>query len=294
MSKKSPSLESEKIYKYLPNRWSPKDSEAHLSKENGILLHQQIDTYIKTKKFPEIMTYQFLQFYNFIYTEELEVLDSELKVEDEVYYGIIDALLIDKNNNVVLIDWKFSNYIDLIGYGFDKFFGLALCNYNRYSYQLHIYYYLISKMKIPINKIMIVNFSKNRPYEKFVLNINFLWLNSIHTRIFPKYTELIYKIPFGIKRNKTLKEIPSRYLNFLCASVIFNDSEGKLTIGDAYYYKVTGFINISKDLEYLVEHQKISINYSRQYADLKKFCMKCFINKTDDILCKICKPKVFY
>uniref|UniRef100_A0A6C0AFF8 PD-(D/E)XK endonuclease-like domain-containing protein n=1 Tax=viral metagenome TaxID=1070528 RepID=A0A6C0AFF8_9ZZZZ len=278
---------SEEIYPYSENRYENEKSYKRCSKSKAKRLHAYIDEYFKTNKKPENMSKEykklFAYFLKFMAIEKFELSESEMKVKDENYKGIIDAIFIDKNQKKILVDWKVVNNMDQIGYGFDKHFGLPISNYNRYAFQLNLYYYLLAKNGIKIDKMILVNFNYETGYEKFYVNVNEDWQNSIDTKNYPKYEEIELKIPFGIHKDKLLSEIPAKYLKYLCNIIIL---EKKYT-EDLYVFKKKNNEKIDKSLIYLYWKQKDIINHARQYAN--NLCLECFENTCDSLVCEECK-----
>lgn len=54
-----------------------------------------------------------------------------------------------------------------------------------------------------------------------------------------------------------------------------------------YFYRLLNGQNV-KSLEFLYNNYKNVINISRQYADLRKLCIGCYLQETDDLLCRFC------
>ena len=292
--KKIATHESEMIYPYIKSRWRPKELTHKSVKDRGSLIHEQIDFYLKTNVVPTKITHQFRQFLKFLKDSKLKHINSEVRLYNEKYIGILDAIFEDELGNPVIIDWKCSHYIDLIGYGFDDYFGLPICNYNTYSFQLHIYYVLLNR---PNTRMILINFPDDNNYEEFDITINSNWLKYIQNEVDSDIINVnfsMYRIPFGKNRNKLLSELDPSYLNYLYNSTVYDFGPNMLNIEDSDYYCKLNQREVPKPTKFLVQNYKITINYARQYVDFINLCIGCFRNQSDDknhnLLCLQCKP----
>src|SRR5688572_23520460 len=94
--------ESERIYPYNYNRWTPKGNSPRKAKSHSNKLHGQIEDYFKDNgKVKNKGFKRFLNKHN--YLEEIEI---EKRYQNNTYTGIIDALFKDKYNQIILVDWK--------------------------------------------------------------------------------------------------------------------------------------------------------------------------------------------
>lgn len=218
----SVSDESDRIYPYLQNRWTPKENTSESVRKRGTLIHKQIENYLKYNVTPDIVLPQFEGFLKFLRYNKLSVIELEKRISNNKYTGIIDALFRDNNGKIILVDWKCAYYIDEIGYGFDQYFGKPISNYNKYSYQLHIYNYILKTIGTTVDNMLIVNFNNSGYFEKYEVNEDLTWINAITTGIFPTYREQNFIIPFGIHKNKSLSQIPPKYLDYLCSATVYD------------------------------------------------------------------------
>lgn len=174
-----PSDESSMIYPYL-TEGEHKIKKIEINPRRlGTRLHKEINMYLRDKSLPLKILPQFQAFLNFMNFHNLSLVESEFQLINNKYSGVADALFKDINGKNILIDWKFSHHIESNSDKFDEYFGLPICSYNRYGFQLHIYYQLLKEMNINVDIMLIVNFRDVGSYEVFDVNINEKWLNFI-------------------------------------------------------------------------------------------------------------------
>lgn len=89
--------------------------------------------------------------------------------------GIIDAIFLDENDNLILVDWKRCKDMKLDNRwqsGKPPIEHLDDCNYNHYSLQLNFYKFMIQRM-LPtetVSQMVLVSFSPELDsYQKFIV-----------------------------------------------------------------------------------------------------------------------------
>ena len=214
----------------------------------------------------------------------LKLIETEKRLKYGKYTGGIDAIFTKDDGRIILIDWKICYYIDLIGYKYDNFFNLPISNYNKYCFQLHIYYYLAINNGYKIDELLIVNFKNDGNYDEYIVKINNNWMNYIETGIYNELITQEFKLTFGEYDGKLLSEITIDYLKYLCCYIIDDNS-----IKDIYYYNTINNLHIDEEILYLYENEKDTINNARMYIDKLKICLKCLNAEAKTIFCKTCK-----
>lgn len=100
------------------------------------------------------------------YLCEYMIFSKDLKVA-----GTIDALLIDKEGNYWLCDWKRSKDIKKEGkrYGYGPFCDVIDCNYNKYMIQLNMYRHILeTNYEIKVKEMRLVNlYPDNENYVSY-------------------------------------------------------------------------------------------------------------------------------
>ena len=279
----SASKEANLIYPYLYNRWDIKENTTNNAKIRGLLLHKEINKYLKGEKLT-IKNGYINSFNNFIKSNNLKLIETEKRLTYGKYIGCIDAIF-KRNSKIILIDWKFCYDINLIGYNYDKYFGLPISNYNKYCYQLHIYYYLAINNGYKIDELLIVNFRNDGNYFEYSVKFNANWINYIEHGILTKYEIQEFKLLYGEYKDKVLSEIPIEYLKYLCCFTIINGN----IIDVLNYYTINNITDINSEILYLYENNKDIINNSRMYIDNLKICLNCLKTKAKTTFCKTCR-----
>lgn len=157
-------------------------SEWKKNREEGSLCHEEMEKYLLDPRGSEVLFdvynprslsgVSFLKDFLPQYSS-YEVI-PEMIVYDDNLAGQSD-LILNKNNNVVIVDWKFTKRIKREAYNKEQGTGtskltshLVNCNYNTYSLQLSIYAYLLEKKGYNPERLVLVHIDpdgKVVPYE---------------------------------------------------------------------------------------------------------------------------------
>jgi hypothetical protein len=319
----SATQEANRIFPINANRFLPfyptKDpyekvnlkKEANYEKRNkGIIFHKQVEEYLTLQKIPEDITDEFNMFLKFISENNYTLVECEGRLKNEKYIGCYDALFKDEEGRYILIDWKLLHDLDIIGYGFDNNYYMNISSYNNYSYQLHIYKYLLELKGIYVDIMLIVNFKENI-ISKYRIKTNKKWMTYIADNTVEKNVEIInaedYVLDFGPYKDFSLYNIPLSYIKHLTIGLITKNND-KLIIDNELYNYIRS-LNESddniidtiktlpikyKNMAYLMIYKTKAINYARQYINDLELCFNCLDCKVDiefEILCGKCKIK---
>lgn len=271
MRKKHVTKILDKIFPFIPNKWTKISSKPHsnYNKKLGVKLHREINEYFKTKNLPKRKSVEFNSFLRFLEKSKFNLVESEMIIKNEYYYGICDALFLDSDGKYVLVDWKMSSLIDDIGYGFNSYLGDSNSFYNKYSFQVHMYKYLLElNPEIKIDRMYLINFN-GRFYEEYNININEKWMDVISTK--NKMSDLLkssisYECNDSIGEYKTISECPSVLLKKISKLNLYDvieNYEMDLIINELK-------IDCSNELFDIFVNNKQLINKVRVYLDSKK------------------------
>jgi ATP-dependent exoDNAse (exonuclease V) beta subunit len=134
----------------IQRSWEDNGREA---REQGTLMHAQIETYLNSGQLPQQLSREFQQFLNFwkdfsqlnpqfkVYRTEWMIYSSDGKVA-----GSIDMVLEGPQRELIILDWKRSKEIrtdNRFCKGLGPLSHLDDCNFNHYSVQLNLYKYLL-------------------------------------------------------------------------------------------------------------------------------------------------------
>lgn len=271
--------ESNLIYPYKKTRWN---ISGITTEESGKQLHKEIEDFLISKKMPSLINNNFKQFLDYYKENVKEVLFVEKTVENNKYIGVIDAIIKNYSDEIILVDWKYTDRMDLIGYDFDEYFGYGISNYQRYSFQLNLYYHLCLYNNIKVNSIKIVQFTTNENYRIYPIGINNKYLEYFNGKINKFTVPDILKIPisFGRYKGQYIKEIPISYVVVLACYKIQNKK--------LYDNFECNFRN------WLFSNAFLWIKISRMYLDKIKICLLCLNKEVSDgnfCLCINCYMK---
>lgn len=173
-----------KTKKQIKDEWN---NNGKISSELGTKMHADIEYYLNDQKVLEPDNIEFKYFLNFWsdfnkkypevvpYRTEWVVYD-----EDKKFAGSIDCVLADKNDNLILVDWKRSKEIkksNVYEKGYKPFDYMDNCNFSHYTLQLNFYRHILeNKYNKNVIFMMLVVLHPNsdnykcHPVEKFELN----------------------------------------------------------------------------------------------------------------------------
>lgn len=250
--KTSVTYESNLIYPYKKTRWNISGT---CTKELGKKLHEEIEDYLNHKKIPSSINSNFQQFLHYYKEHIKEVLFIEKTVENNKYIGVVDAIIKNYSDEIVLIDWKCTDKIDLIGYGFDEYFGYGISNYQRYSFQLNIYYHLCLFNNIKIDSMNIVQFTNSEDYHIYPVELEKNYLEYFNGKLY-RFTVpdiLAISLPFGKYKGKYINQVPVDYVKFLACYKIQDKKIHDNFDGDTR--------------KWLLKNSSVWIKISRMYLD---------------------------
>lgn len=143
-------------------------------RDEGCLLHKQIEDFFLLEKSPVKLSIEFGYFLNFLNKHSnLKFYRSEMCIcsRDHKVAGTIDCLFKDEEDRFYLIDWKRSKEIRPWSSekGFGPFSNLNDCNYIHYTLQLNLYRYILeTNYNISIYRMWLVNLHpRNSNYKRY-------------------------------------------------------------------------------------------------------------------------------
>lgn len=212
---------------------------------------------------PSLIKNNFKQFLDFYRENIKEVLFVEKILKNGKYIGVIDAIIKNHSDEIILIDWKYTDKLDQIPYGFDEYFGYGISGYQRYSFQLNIYYHLCLFNNIKVDSMKLVQFTTNADYHIYSVELDENHLEHFNGIINRYKVPNILEIPisFGIYEGRHINQVPIEYVKELAcyeiqARKVYDNFDGDFKM-------------------WLFKNNIELIMISRMYLDRIKVCLSC-------------------